>query len=72
MRGSVACPLELTEAEVKVGRSHRKLIWIGLAIGGGVAGAVMARGAISSAGVAGTTPVNPPAFGNPTIAISHP
>ncbi len=72
MRGSAACPLELTEAEVKVGRSHRKLIWIGLAIGGGVAGAVMARGAISSASTAGTTPVNPPAFGNPTIAISHP
>jgi hypothetical protein len=70
-RASVVCPLELTEAEAKVARSHRK-IWIGLAVAGGVVGAAVVRAAASPASTNGTTPMNPPTLGTPTIAISHP
>jgi len=72
-RASIACPLNLTEPEAKVARSHRKL-WIVLAAVGGVAGVAIVKGGSSAAAASGGSGavVSAPTFGAPTIAISHP
>jgi hypothetical protein len=71
-RANIVCPLNLTEAPPKVARSHR-LLWIGIAVAGGVVGAVAARGGSSAAGSSSSAAVvSAPTIGAPTLTLSHP